>query len=148
MASYPPPFSWQSATRYVTAGLVTAALVLSLWWIGRLANHVESLRVNIERLGVLLASIERDVLLVQSKVDVISALASENGRRLSTAEDRVTRASEDRQALQATDREMIEALVNLRAMVDNLHEDIGVPPGSPAFSADPKTPKTRAAPRR
>ena len=148
MASYPPPFSWQSATRYVTAGLVTAALVLSLWWIGRLANHVESLRVDIGRLGVLLASIERDVLLVQSKVDIISTLSSENGRRLSTVEDRVTRGSEDRQALQATDHEMIEALINLRAIVDDARDDVGVPPGSPAFSADPKTPKIRAQPRR
>ena len=140
MASYPPPFSWQSATRYVTAGLVTASLVLSLWWIGRLANHIETLRV-------LLVSIERDVLVVQSKVDVISALASENGRRLTTAEDRVTRASEDRQALQATDQDMIEALINLRAMVDDIREDIGVPPGAPAFSAEPRTrtnPKIRA----
>ena len=140
MASYPPPFSWQSATRYVTAGLVTASLVLSLWWIGRLANHIETLRV-------LLVSIERDVLVVQSKVDVISALASENGRRLTTAEGRVTRASEDRQALQATDQDMIEALINLRAMVDDLREDIGVPPGAPAFSAEPQTPKPRGVPR-
>ena len=126
MTPLQPIPAWQTALRFTTTGVLVAALFLSMWWIGRLADHVENYRQ-------LLVDIQRDVLVIVAKVETFSAVANENARRLTTVEDRATRGAEDRQALQSTDQELIEALRDLRGTVDDIREGIGVPPGSPGM---------------
>ena len=62
MTPIQPIPAWQTALRFTTTGVLVAALFLSMWWIGRLADHVENYRQ-------LLVDIQRDVLVIVAKVD-------------------------------------------------------------------------------
>lgn len=113
MASYPPTGSdqWRVATRFLMIGFVLAALLAGLWWLNRLADHLETQR------GLLL-QIQRDVLVNQSQVAAVLAVSGENGRRLGTVEDRVANGADDRRQMREADQKMLEAIVRLRALLE------------------------------
>ena len=115
MASYPPTsdqFSWRVAIRFLIVGAVVAGLLAGLWWLNRLADHLERQR------GLLL-EIQRDVLVTQSQLTQSLAISQENARRLTTAEDRVGNAADDRRQLRETDQKLLDAVVRLRAALDS-----------------------------
>jgi hypothetical protein len=121
MASYPPSGpeqSWRVAIRFLTIGAVLAAMLAGLWWINRLADHLERQRA-------LLLEIQRDVLVNQSQVGAVLAATDQNNHRLGTVEDRVGNAADDRRQLRDTDRQLLEAVIRLRAAIDHLE---GPPP--------------------
>jgi hypothetical protein len=113
MASYPPAIGdqWRVAARFLTIGMVLASLLAGLWWVNRLADRMDAQRA-------LLLQIQRDVLVNQAQVGAVLAVSSENGRRLGTVEDRVGNAADDRRQLRETDSKLIEAMVRLRARLD------------------------------
>jgi hypothetical protein len=117
MASYPPAAGgsdqreWRVATRFLTIGMVLAALLAGLWWINRLADRMDAQRN-------LLLQIQRDVLVNQAQVGAVLAVSAENGRRLGTVEDRVANAADDRRQMRETDSKLLEAIVRLRAALE------------------------------
>jgi hypothetical protein len=124
MVEYAPP-TWVTSLRFLTLGTVLTGLILSIWWLTRLADHLEGQRQ-------LLVSIQRDVLLNQSKVEAVLAVSDQNSRRLIGVEERTGRAAEDRMQMREVDQELMEAMIRLRA---ELSRD--APTGFPAV---PKTP--------
>jgi hypothetical protein len=132
MASYPPAPTpaWIIAVRFLTLGIMAATCVLSIWWITRLADHIETQRQ-------LLLNIQKDVLVNQSQVGAVLAVAEQTGRRLATVEARGENASDDRRQLRESDQKMIEALVRLRGDLDHIRENIdGPPPGRDGMASD------------
>lgn len=112
---------WILAVRFLTLGTLAAAVMLSIWWITRLADHLENQRA-------LLVSIQRDVLVNQAQVKAALAIEDQNGRRLVNVEERMGRASEDRQSMRAFDQQMTEALIRLRGTMDDIREQLGEQP--------------------
>jgi hypothetical protein len=104
----PTPSATYQALRFLAIGAILASLLLTIWWTNRLADHLEAQRS-------LLLQIQRDVLVNQTQVAAVLASTDQNGRRLSTVEDRVASGSDDRRQMRAMDQELLEAIVNLRA---------------------------------
>jgi hypothetical protein len=128
---------WQMAVRYLTLGVLTTGMVMVLWWLSRLADHLEVQRQ-------LLVSIQRDVLVVQGNQTNILDTLGNDGRRLINVEERLGRAAEDRQQMRAEDRQMSEALLRLDVVLDQVREQVGAPPGNPGMTdAGAPGPKTR-----
>lgn len=121
--TYPPaaPPPWIVAVRFLTLGALAVAVLLSIWWITRLADHLETQRT-------LLVNIQRDVLVNQSQVAAVLAVAEQTGRRLATVEARNENAADDRRQLRQADQDMIGALVRLRGELDIIRERIVEPP--------------------
>lgn len=138
MASYPPAVDqaqWRIAVRFLTFGIMVAGLIAVMWWLNRLADHLENQRE-------VLLSIQRDVLVVQSQMVKLDAIATENAKRLGDFEGRQGRAAEDRQGMRETDRQLTDALIRLRADMDRVRDELGAPPGARGMADDPG-PKTR-----
>jgi hypothetical protein len=127
---------WQVAVRYLTLGVLVTGMVMVLWWLSRLADHLEVQRQ-------LLVSIERDVLVVQGNQTNILDTLGNDGRRLINVEERLGRAAEDRQQMRAEDRQMNEALLRLDVILDQVREQVGAPPGNPGMTGSAPGPKTR-----
>jgi hypothetical protein len=128
---------WQVAVRYLTLGVLTTGMVMVLWWLSRLADHLEVQRQ-------LLVSIQRDVLVVQGNQTNILDTLGNDGRRLINVEERLGRAAEDRQQMRAEDRQMSEALLRLDVVLDQVREQVGAPPGNPGMTGGGAPgPKTR-----
>jgi hypothetical protein len=137
MGSFSPNGSpaWQSATRYLTLGVLVTGLIMVMWWLNRLADHIESQRQ-------LLVGIQRDVLVVQGNQTNMMTSLDGDARRLINVEERVGRAAEDRQQLREVDVQLTDALIRLRSGLDDLRERTGAPPGAAGMTDQPG-PKAR-----
>lgn len=133
---------WRIAVRFLTFGIMVAGLIAVMWWLSRLADHLENQRE-------LLLEIRRDVLVIQSRFDSAKVGLDENARRLVTVEERAAAASEDRRAMRATDQQLTDAMIRLRAGLDDMRERIDAPPGTAGMTDEAEPgPKTRPRLRR